>query len=270
MSNNTLINGDCLKYMRTMADNSVDCIITDPPYYSTNLAFDKMPRIDFALWFKECFRVLKENGNLISFSDFKLAREISNRKEFRYELIWRKTSAVGFLDVNYRPLRSHEYILVFCKQPKTSTYNPQKTQKEPYGTLKPTVKIKHYGKTVRTISENTDGSRFPTSVQTWSKPNYNSPHPTAKPIKACEWLVSTYSDENDMVFDPFMGSGTTGIACNNLKRKFIGCEIDLEYFNIAKSLVEKAYYSNNIEINNDTINLSDCRPREESQLRFFK
>jgi site-specific DNA-methyltransferase (adenine-specific) len=269
---NTLQNGDCLEYMKGMPDNSVDCIITDPPYYSTDLTFDKATRIDFNLWFKECFRVLKDNGNLICFGDFKLAREISNRKEFWYEIIWKKTIAQGFLDANQRPLRAHEYILVFSKEKKKSSFNPQKTQGEPYIRNQGKDRYKHYGNGTRERSmiTNSDGSRFPHSVQEWSNNNYQSPHPTAKPIKACEWLVSTYSNENDIVFDPFMGSGTTGVACMNLNRKFIGCELDTEYFEIAKTRIEKAYYQNNIELNNDIINLSEYRPKEESQLRFFK
>jgi site-specific DNA-methyltransferase (adenine-specific) len=272
MSTFELKNIDCLEYIKTMPDNSVDCIITDPPYYSTDLAFDKASRIDFDLWFKECFRVLKDSGNLISFSDFKLAREISLRKEFRYEIIWHKTRSMGFFDANLRPLRNHEYILVFGKEgfKKESTYNPQKTQGEPYGN-KGNQTNKHYGELKEHIQIiNKDGLRYPVSVQTFSNANYNSAHPTAKPIKACEWLVSTYSDENDIVFDPFMGSGTTGIACMNLKRNFIGTELDSEYFEIAKKRVEKAYYSKNVEIKNDIINLSEYRPRGENQLRFFK
>ena len=269
MSTFELKNIDCLEYTASMPDNSVDCIITDPPYYSTDLAFDKALRIDFDLWFKECFRVLKDSGNLISFSDFKLAREISSRKEFRYEIIWHKTMALGFLDANSRPLRSHEYILVFGKEgfKKESTYNPQKTQGKPYTKNQKADRAKHYSKIAKVYTTNAGGQRYPTSVQTFSNANCNSPHPTAKPIKACEWLVSTYSNENDIVFDPFMGSGTTGIACMNLKRNFIGTELDSEYFKIAKSRVEKAYYSNNIEIIDNMIEF----PLEgESQLRFLK
>jgi site-specific DNA-methyltransferase (adenine-specific) len=242
-----LYNDNCFNVLASLEDNSIDCILTDPPYYSTSLEFDSAPRIDFDLWFKECFRVLKNTGNLVCFADFKLAREISMRKQFRYELIWQKTLATGFLDANARPLKSHEYILIFIEnmgRPSTpsgmlATYNPQKTQGEPYKAKK-NVKSKlvaHYNYQNRKSTENVDGLRHPISVQTFNNNNYESPHPTAKPLEACEWLIRTYSNEGDVILDPFMGSGRTGLASLRNGRSYIGIELDEKYFNIASNLI---------------------------------
>ena len=129
-----LFNGDCLEVMRALADGSVDCIITDPPYYSTNLHFDKAPRIDYGAWLLECKRVLKPNGVLVSFCDLNLLIELRGYKAFKsaYELIWQKTVAVGFLQANIRPLRNHEFMLVMMDGMNKSTYNPQKTAIESF------------------------------------------------------------------------------------------------------------------------------------------
>lgn len=232
-----LFNGDCFEIMKEFENNSIDCIITDPPYYSTCLEFDKEPRIDFNAWFDECFRVLKSNGVLVCFSDFRLAREISLRPEFWYEIIWKKTMAVGFLDANQRPLRAHEYILIFSKEKKKSTYNPQKTKGEAFVRRSPLANA-HYGKVKERVPTVNKGDRFPLSVQEWSNNNNEKAggglHPTQKPLAACEWLVKTYSNEKDFILDPFMGSGSTGEAAIRNGRKFIGIEKDKKYFDIAE------------------------------------
>ena len=240
-----LIKGDCLEKLKEIPDNSIDCIITDPPYYSTSLAFDKQPRLDFDLLFSELFRISKPSASIIMFSDFKLAKLITNRPEFRYELIWEKETSTGFLDCNQRPLRNHEYILVFCREfgrassgGIKSTYNPQKIQGSPYSTSRH-GHCNHYNKTTRTIPViNNDGMRYPKSVQKFIKNNDTPIHPTQKPLSAIDWLVKTYSNENDIILDPFMGSGTTGIACLNNNRSFVGIELDTEYFNNAKKRID--------------------------------
>lgn len=124
----SLHNKDCLEVMAQLETCSVDMILTDPPYYSTNLKFDNAPRIDFEFWLKECQRILKPHGVLVSFADFNLLADLRSKSPFKstYELIWQKTVAVGFLDANRRPLRAHEFIGVFMDGMNKATYNPQR------------------------------------------------------------------------------------------------------------------------------------------------
>ena len=241
LMNINLQNGDCLELMKNIPDGSVDCVLTDVPYYSTDLAFDKAPRIDFDKWFEQCFRALKSFGVLVTFCDFRLGRIISQHKFFRYEIIWQKTNPVGFLDASFKPLKNYEYILVFINGSiKKSTYNPQKTKGKPYTANQPEKKIDHYDITRGGYTTINNGDRYPTTIQKWSNNNHNSPHPTAKPLEGLHWLVNTYSNQGDVILDPFMGSGTTGIACANLDRNFIGFELDRDYFQIAKARIEQA------------------------------
>jgi len=253
-----LFNDDCLKVMRTLPDNSVDAIVTDPPYYSTNLDFDKKQPIDFLLWLMECKRILKPSGVLVAFADFNLLAMLRGHRIFNssYEMIWQKNNPVGFLDAHIRPLRNHEFIGVFTDQLKKSTYNPQKFsfQNARFKLGEPNnfdtaVSGRHYGGQHNKPDWIETGKRFPLSVvycQNWggteilSRRNGNFRHPTQKPIDLVEYLVKTYSNEGELILDPFMGNGTTGIACKNLERDFIGVELDAEYFEMAQQRIEAA------------------------------
>jgi len=147
MNNNIqLHNIDCFEYMKTLPDNSIDSIITDPPYFSTALQFDKNQGFTWEDLFNELFRITKDSGNIVIFTDMRLAAKLINTiKYYRYEIVWEKSNAVGFLSANKRPLRAHEFILIFGKQPDKSIYNPQKTAGTPYkGNTKGRVKAKHY------------------------------------------------------------------------------------------------------------------------------
>ena len=236
-------NGDCLEVMRGIADGSVDAIITDPPYYSTNLHFDKSDRIDFDLWLKECQRILKPTGILIAFADFNLLADLRQKSPFKstYELIWEKTMPQGVLDANCRPLRNHEFIGIFTDAFKASTYNPQKWDSGIKQETKGGGKQAHYGGRERTAYKS-DGERHPLSVLKFSNGNNGSLHPTQKPLDLVSWLMRTYSNEGDLIFDPFMGSGTTGHAASLLNRRFIGCELDNAYYSIAKARIENAQH----------------------------
>lgn len=236
-----LHNDDCLKVMKSMDDGCIDLIVTDPPYYSTNLAFDKEPRIDFEYWLKECQRVLKPTGVLVSFADFNLLADLRAKSPFKstYELIWHKTMAVGFLDANLRPLRAHEFIGVFTDAFKASTYNPQKTKGEAYYKTQAKTPSGHYRGNREQTKTNNTGDRHPTTIIQASNGNFNSLHPTQKPLDLVQWLIKTYSNENELVLDCFMGSGTTGAACEPLNRNFIGIEKDPVYFEMAKKRIHK-------------------------------
>jgi site-specific DNA-methyltransferase (adenine-specific) len=202
-----LIHGDCRVEMAKMADGSVDLIVTDPPYYSTNLAFDKAPRIDYKQWLIDCKRVLKDTGILVSFCDLNLLIELKGHKVFKtaYEIVWEKTMPVGFLYANLRPMKAHEFIIVMTNALKKSTYNPQKRPGKPY-------KAKGVGKasvysSCRNNSTNDSGDRHPHTVQKFSNNNHKSLHPTQKPIDLCQWLINSYSNADDVVLDCFMGGG---------------------------------------------------------------
>jgi site-specific DNA-methyltransferase (adenine-specific) len=228
---------DCREFMKTIESGSIDLVLTDPPYYSTNLAFDKAPRIDFEAWLTECKRVLKPNGILVSFADFNLLADLRSKKVFKstYELIWHKTMAVGFLQANQRPLMTHEYIGVFTENRNSTTYNPQKSKGVSYGD-KGKNKTGIYSATGDTKRiKNEDGKRHPKTVIKFSnQDDSRGIHPTQKPVDLLQWLIKTYSNEGDTVLDCFMGSGSTGVAAFNNKRKFIGCELDAAYFAIAE------------------------------------
>ena len=236
-----LIHGDCLVEMANMADNSVDLIVTDPPYYSTKLAFDKAPRIDYKQWLIDCKRVLKDAGVLVSFCDLNLLIELKGHKVFKtaYEIVWEKTMAMGFLDANIRPLRNHEFIVVMTSALKKSTYNPQKVVGDIYYKKRSGVRSRHVGIHKGCSTVNT-GDRHPRSVQKFSNGNNKSLHPTQKPIDLCKWLVNTYSHADDVVLDCFMGAGSVKVAAQSTGRRFIGIELDAHYFEIAKNRIEAA------------------------------
>ena len=180
-------------------------------------------------------RVIKPNGAIVMFAQMPYGAELicSNKKMFRYEWIWEKACAVGFLNANKMPLRAHENILVFYKS--LPTYNPQFNEGKPYKNAHaPTT---NYRPVVRTETIN-NGTRYPRDVIKMSRDS-NNIHPTQKPVALCEYLIRTYTNEGDTVLDPFMGSGSTGIAAINTGRSFIGYELDMKYYELAKIRLTK-------------------------------
>ena len=244
--------------MKTLPDNSIDACITDPPYYSTNLHFDKEPRIDFEYLLHEIKRILKPAGVLVSFADFNLLAELRGYKVFKstYELIWQKNMATGMLNCNDRPLKNHEFIGVFTSSFKKSTYNPIKFnfqssrfkvgESNKASGLPATSLYGNYADKSEYIE---NGTRHPLSIvyaQNWNGgiardvAKGNKRHPTQKPLDLLEWLVKSYTNENDIILDPFAGSGTTLVAAKNLSRRAIGCELHEPYYEIAKARIENA------------------------------
>lgn len=225
--------GDCLKLLSELADNSVDMILTDPPYGTTENTWDK--RVPLDLMWEQFNRVIKPNGAIVMFAQMPYGTELicSNKKMFRYEWIWEKSCAVGFLNANKMPLRAHENILVFYKS--LPTYNPQFTQGKPYKSTNAPTTI--YGSYARTETVN-NGTRYPRDVIKMSRDS-NGTHPTQKPVALCEYLIRTYTNEGETVLDPFMGSGSTGVAAINTGRGFIGIELDEKYYELAKQRLTK-------------------------------
>jgi len=236
-----LLNGDCIEMMRTLEPKSVDLILTDLPYGVLNprnkwdniIPFDDM-------WF-EFDRISKKNTAVITTAKQPFTSQLimSNLKDFRYTLVWEKSKATGYLNSKRMPLVAHEDIVVFYK--KLPTYNPQMTPGEPYDKGKAVRDTESYGRQTKAIHvKNDTGLRYPRSVKYFATAEMEGGyHPTQKPVKLFEWLIKMYSNENDVVLDPTMGSGSTGISCINTNRNFIGIELDKKYFEISKNRIEK-------------------------------
>lgn len=240
MNEITLWNGDCLELMCNIPDKSIDMILCDLPYGTTQNKWDSV--IPFNLLWCQYRRIIKDNGAICLFGQGLFTANLicSNKEMYRYDLIWEKTKAGGFLNARRMPLQAHENISVFYK--KLPVYNPQMEAGKPY--IKKAVTNgdgKNYGKFDRVgeIAVN-EGTRFPRSVIKISNDNHKSLHPTQKPVELLEWLIRTYTNENETILDNCMGSGSTGVACVNTNRKFIGIELDNTYFEIAKERISKA------------------------------
>ena len=247
-----LYNEDCLIAMDRMIEDGVkvDTIITDPPYQITACKWDSV--IDFELMWERLNKLIKDNGAIVLFGSepFSSALRMSNIKNYKYDWIWDRVSPSGFLNANLMPMKRHEIISVFVNKGKP-TYNKQMEKRNPnanslgkkenYSKGKGNVNPKVYGNIndKKIISYNED-LRNPTTIIHFSKGNNrHSLHPTQKPVALMEYLIKTYTNEGETVLDFTMGSGTTGVACKNLNRDFIGIELDKDYFEIAKERIEK-------------------------------
>ena len=247
MSNIELYQGDCLEVMKNIEDESVDLILCDLPYGIT--ARNKWDIvIPFNKLWKQYNRVIKNNGAIVLFGSGMFTSSLmqSNSKMWRYNLVWHKTAPTGFLNANRMPLRAHEDIVVFYKS--LPIYNPQKTKGHERKVSKAEHKVNSkktddYGEHGLTTYDSTE--RYPTSVLTFSTDKQKAAlHPTQKPVALLEWLIKTYTNEGEIVLDNCMGSGSTGVACVNTNRNFIGIELDEHYFNIAKERINLANEKN--------------------------
>jgi len=229
-----LYNDDCLKILPKLESDSVDLCIADLPYGQTRNDWDR--KIPLNLLWKELKRVVKPNGAIILFGQGMFTAEVmmSNPRMWRYNLIWDKKLVTGFLNANRMPLRRHEDIMVFYQ--KAPTYNPQKVKGNmTHSKGRPKEQTNNnYG--YYNFKDNASDMKHPASIIAFSKPHPSiAIHPTEKPVELMEWLIRTYSNENDTVLDFCMGCGATGVACRNTNRKFIGVELDPNYFEVAKS-----------------------------------
>ena len=230
----TLYNNDCLKILPTLPDHSVDMVLADLPFGTTKNQWDHIIPMD-QLW-EQYKRLLKVGGVVALFGDepFSSKLRLSNPKWYRYDWYWTKNNATGFLNANRMPLKRVETISIFY--PKLPLYNPQKEiGYKPYTSMTGSKK-KHYGK-FKNIKTVNDGSRYPTNVLTFNKVS-KTIHPTQKPVDLLEYLIKTYTNEGMTVLDNTMGSGSTGVACKNLNRSFIGIEKDPDYFKLAKERLD--------------------------------
>ncbi len=232
-----IYNNDCLKIMKQIPDKNVDCIICDLPYGTTSCSWDTIIPFD-KLWF-EYNRICKGYVILFSAGIFTIDLINSNRNNFKYKLIWKKNVPTGMSSAKYRPMKYYEEICIF----NNGTYNP--ILKDRVGKHKDCYKYDHYCSLNNHIQLNKIKKQYdvnkvqPSDILEFNVvPNRNGKlHPTQKPLELLEYLVKTYTNENDVVLDNCMGSGTTGVACKNLNRDFIGIELDKNYFEIAKQRI---------------------------------
>jgi len=224
-----LIHGDCLEVMKNIEDNSVDMILADLPYGTTQCKWDTVIPFE-SLWI-QYKRIIKDNGAIVLFGSepFSSSLRMSNIKNYRYDWIWRKARPNGFLNAKIMPMKAHEIISVFYK--KSKKYFPQGlVLKDKQNRNTGTENV--YGKVNKEFKQDVTYTNYPVSVLEYKNPT-NPIHPTQKPVDLCEYLIKTYTNENEVVLDNCMGSGSTGVACNNTNRNFIGIEKDLTYYNIA-------------------------------------
>ena len=244
MSNIQLFNGNCLEVMKQISNESIDMICCDLPYGTTQNKDDII--IPFEPLWNEYERIIKENGCIALFAQglFYVDLVNSNRKLFRYDLVWDKVLTSGFLNAKRMPLRQHEQIAIFYK--KLPTYNPQFTEGKPLhgkgkSYMDKELKNQNYGQ-FHATEDLRKGSteKYPTSILKFPKPHPSvAKHRTEKSIECLEWLIKTYTNEGNIVLDNCMGAGSCGIACKNTNRDFIGIELDENYFNIAKDRINE-------------------------------
>jgi site-specific DNA-methyltransferase (adenine-specific) len=232
-----LYKGDCLEVMKTIEDNSIDAIITDPPYGTTACKWDSV--IDFDLMWEQLNRIIKPNGAIVLFGSepFSSALRMSNIKNYKNDWIFEKSIPTGGM-AKYQPMKKHEYIMVFYKN--KCTFNPimeNRINSHSKGNKKTYTKVSEHLSGTFNLYPSTK-KRRPTSVlNIKSVPRPNSIHPTQKPVALMEYLIKTYTNENETVLDFTMGSGSTGVACQNTNRNFIGIEMDDKYFDIASKRI---------------------------------
>ncbi len=235
----TLLQGDCLELLNKIDDCSIDLILCDLPYGTTNRnKWDSVIPFD-PLW-KQYMRIIKDHGVIALFGDEPFASELrlSNKKYYRYDWIWVKSRATGFLNAKRMPLKNTETISIFYKH--LPMYNPQMKSGKPYvqrgSKSEPTT---NYGKFNRNWKIINNGTRYPLKTIRFNSP-MRTVHPTQKPVSLLKYLIKTYTNEGMTVLDNTMGSGSTGVAAKQLNRNFIGMELDKKYFEIAKQRINEA------------------------------
>ena len=244
-----LFMGDCLHILQQIQDQAVDMVLADLPYGTTACKWDNV--IPFEPLWEQLHRICKPNAAMCMFGlePFSTLMRMSNLKRFKYDWIWRKSNG-GFVYAKYKPLVRHENISIFSEKP--HRYFPQMIQRT--GKIRDRRKEKYI---IRTLAAGTPQSTetmkikstafaedydpnfvYPISIQEFANAREGRVHPTQKPVALLEYLIKTYTTEGDTVLDPTMGSGSTGVACKNTNRKFIGVEKDETYFKLAQQRIE--------------------------------
>ena len=243
---NKIICGDCLEVMKDIPDKSIDMILCDLPYAETGNKWD-FPINPKTLW-EHYERIIKDDGAIVLTGTFKFGTQLYLQAEhlYKYDWIWEKDNGTNVVAANHQPLRIHEQVFVFGKNAVTYTprneymkYNPQKTSGKPYKCVSGKQSSNWKGGTVENFETNNEtGLRHPKTIQRFSR-DKDKLHPTQKPVALFEYLIKTYTNEGDLVLDNCIGSGTTALACKNLKRNFIGIEKEEEYCEIANERLKQ-------------------------------
>ena len=244
-----LMQGDCLDRMKEIPDGSVDLVLTDPPYGTTACKWDSVISLNL-MWEQVVPKLSTINKSVVLFGQepFSSVLRVSNLEMYKYDWYWRKSRPSGFTNAKLKPLKDIEVISVFSNG-KTANgslnnmiYNPQGTEEVNEEWSRPS----HYmsgdkgvnpARKSHKLSRVIEKRGYPRQVLDFPNPNKNVNHPTEKPVELMEYLINTYTNEGDTVLDFTMGSGTTGVACRNLNRNFIGIELDEKYFEIAKQRI---------------------------------
>lgn len=238
--------GDCFELMKDIDDQSIDLILTDTPFNAIQAKWDVAIPLD-KMW-EQYKRIIKPNGCILMFCTipFTILLGNSNIEWLKYDIVWEKTQASGMYNAKKMPMRAHESILVFYKN--SPTYNPQKTTgHKPVNsyTKKASVqnKTEVYGKVTKDISGGGATDRYPRSVLKFKSDKQKNKlngtiFSTQKPLTLCEYLIKTYTNEGDLVLDPFAGSGTTGLAAKNINRNFIMMEKELKHYELIQHRFE--------------------------------
>ena len=252
-SHGMLFHGDCLEIMKNIEDESIDMILCDLPYGTSACKWDSV--IPFEPLWEQYSRIIKPFGAIVLFGSepFSSALRLSNLDMYKYDWKWEKPNGANFLNFKYQPAKVHEDIMVFGKSATSYSkngnmiYNPQMTEGTPYNQKSGQQRQDNghvLGSTVRSpikqVYTENNGTRYPRSIQRFPL-DKDKLHPTQKPVALLEYLVKTYTNEGNIVLDNCMGSGSTGVACINTNRRFIGIELDENYFKIAKERMESSY-----------------------------
>jgi site-specific DNA-methyltransferase (adenine-specific) len=255
MSEIKLLQGDCLELMNNISDKSVDMILTDPPYGTTDCGWDFVLPFD-KMW-EEINRVIKDNGAIVLFGSepFSSRLRMSNIKNYKYDWVWNKHNAGNILIAKFQPLKITENVMVFSSGG-TCNYYPILTEtnenragesgkikinkEHAYGTIKS-------GRYIR--GDNIKGTqRYPKNILDFSNACHKDKcHPTQKPVALLKYLIETYTKENETVLDFTMGSGSTGVACKLTNRNFIGIELDENYFKIAEQRINNGFVQKDLD-----------------------
>ena len=233
-----LRHGDCLEIMKDIPDKSIDMILADLPYGTTACKWDTI--IPFEPLWEQYERVIKDNGAIVltARQPFTSMLITSNKKMFRQTWVWDKVIGVNFMNAKKMHIQGFEDICVFYK--KLPTYNPQMEEGTPFKDSRETkhrTETEALGSRAKYTPQNNNGTRYPRGIIRFSARNNKPLHPTQKPVALLEYLIKTYTNENETVLDNVMGSGSTGVACINTNRNFIGIELDEDYFEIAKKRI---------------------------------
>ena len=246
-----LIQGDCLEKMQELADGSIDMVLADPPYGTTACKWDSIIPLE-PMW-EQLKRVIKPNGAIVMTASqpFTTTLIASNMKMFKYCWVWVKNQPTGMASAKYQPMRDSEDCVVFYASPPQYNKQPTKSKIKDRKTGKSNGKLWKGVSLQNGITPDKSKNNPENILKTFVNPRTTiffdvqsrakgMLHPTQKPVALMEYLIKTYTNQGELVLDFAMGSGTTGVACGNLNRDFIGIELDEEYFKIAQERISNA------------------------------